>query len=68
MSNVEINLFNSLGEKQKSLLNSVLDAGNHENIIDGSELSSGIYFCELRARSLISSKTFKSTIKIMLIK
>jgi len=68
VSNIEITLYNSIGERQKTLVNSIREAGNYEHNIFGGELSSGIYFCELKANSLISNKTYLSAIKMVLLK
>jgi endoglucanase len=67
-SEVSLTLYNSLGEKKKSLINSNQGAGNYEINVQGNELSSGIYFCELKASSLISTKKHKSLIKMVLLK
>jgi len=67
-SEVQIVLFNSLGEKQETLVNSYQQAGKYEYNILGKNLSSGIYFCELNASSQITGKTHRSTIKMVLLK
>ena len=67
-SRIEINLYNALGEKIRSIMSSVIEAGNHSSIIRGGDLSSGIYFCEMKAKSLISNKNYRSTIKTIILK
>ena len=46
--NVELNVYNILGEKIISLNNGYLSAGSHSFIISASRLGKGIYFCELK--------------------
>jgi hypothetical protein len=48
-SNVEIALFNVLGQKVRTIFSAEVNAGPHETTIDGSGLSSGIYFCRITA-------------------
>jgi endoglucanase len=67
-SKIQLNLYNSLGEKVKSVLNSEQSAGSYEYTLNGSDLSSGIYFLELQGQSLVERKSFRSTIKMMLMK
>jgi hypothetical protein len=68
LSDVQINLYNSLGEKVNSLFRSKREAGNYEYKIIGSGMTSGVYFCELVANSLVSDKDYRSTIKMVLLK
>lgn len=53
---VELTVFNTLGQKIKTILNEELDAGNHFAVFDGSELTSGIYFYKLKAGNYTSIK------------
>ncbi len=46
--NVELIVYNSLGQKVAVLLNKLMSKGNYRIDFDGSELSSGIYFYMLR--------------------
>ena len=48
---VEIFLYNILGQKVRTLLASEVTAGKHTITVDGTGLSSGIYFCRLSASS-----------------
>jgi photosystem II stability/assembly factor-like uncharacterized protein len=53
---VSLSVYNSLGEKVGTLVNSIQDAGNYEVSFDASGLSSGIYFYKLEAGAFTSSK------------
>ncbi|MGH7491191.1 MAG: YCF48-related protein [bacterium] len=53
---IEVSLFNIFGQKVKVLFFGMQDPGMHSLVLDGSELSSGIYFCQLRAKSLVETK------------
>ena len=68
LSNVKVKLFNSLGEKVNTILDTIRERGNHTIQLDGSNLSSGIYFCKMSAESLTNNKSFESTIKIIMVK
>ncbi len=48
-SNVDIALFNVLGQKVRTIFSAEVNAGQHEATIDGSGLPSGIYFCRMKA-------------------
>jgi|GEM_PF-5783073 len=48
-SNVKITIYNSLGQKVDELFNDYLSPGNHEFVYDGSKLSSGTYFYEIKS-------------------
>ena len=53
---VTLAIYDNLGRKIKTLLNEKRAKGHHRVNFDGSELSSGIYYCRLSAGSLISTK------------
>jgi len=59
---IDIKLFDITGRKIKTLLKSNLPTGFHELNIDGTDLSSGIYFVVLASKNSILSK------KIVLVK
>jgi len=61
-SQVKINIFNSIGEKVAELINSKMTAGYHTVNFDASNLTSGIYFYQIKADN------FESIKKMMLIK
>lgn len=67
-SNIELSLYNSIGEKIMTLDNSFKKAGSYEYDFNGSNLSSGVYFCELKANSIENSQIYKSTIKLLMLK
>lgn len=49
---VEINIYNTLGEKVRSLLNKNLSNGYHKQLIDANGLSSGVYFVVLITKDI----------------
>jgi hypothetical protein len=59
---VNVAVFNLLGEKVTTLVNSNMKAGNYEVRFDASHLSSGIYFYSIEAGD------FKAVKKLMLMK
>jgi subtilisin family serine protease len=61
-SNVKLTLYNILGGELKELFNSEVEAGIHEFVLDGSELSSGVYLVRM------FTENTKRTIKISLLK
>lgn len=52
---VRLNIYNSLGEIVKTLVNENLDAGTYETVFDASGLPSGIYIYKLEAGNFTSS-------------
>jgi len=59
---VKITVYNSLGQKIEELVNGIMDAGNHNVKMDGSNLTSGIYFYR------IETSQFSKTMKMILVK
>ena len=59
---VKITLHDILGSEIRTLVNENAQPGNYEIILDGSDLSSGMYFVRL------SSENIQRTLKISLIK
>lgn len=55
---VSISVFNLLGERVSLLINANLNEGYHEITFDGSSLTSGIYFYQLRAGDFKATKKF----------
>jgi hypothetical protein len=55
-ANVEIKVFDILGREVKSLVNEEKTEGRYEIEFDASDLSSGIYFYQLRAGSFVATK------------
>jgi photosystem II stability/assembly factor-like uncharacterized protein len=66
-SNVNIKLFNMLGQQVASVLNSELSAGNHKVDFNASALSTGAYIYTLEARGT-DGNVFTSTKKMLLLK
>jgi hypothetical protein len=60
--NVEITIYNMLGQKVTSLVNEKFAAGNHFATWDASSLASGMYIYRLKAGNVVKTK------KLMLIK
>jgi subtilisin family serine protease len=65
-SNVSIDIFNVVGERVASLVNSSLEAGYHSVDFDASSLSSGTYVYQLNATG--QEGTFVETKKMLLMK
>lgn len=63
---VKIELYNILGQKISEIKNDILESGNNVIKIDGSFLSSGIYFYKISIKN--GKKIFEKTNKFMLIK
>jgi len=61
-TNLNLNVYNTLGEKVAEIFNGELEEGYHEMMFDASGLSSGIYFYK------IESENFNSTQKMLLMK
>lgn len=66
-SNVELSIYNVLGQEVRTLLNASMEAGNHSVTWDGrdgrgSQVSSGVYFYRITAGS------FNATKKMLLLK
>jgi len=55
-SNINLSIYNSLGEKIETLVNSKLAPGTYEVDFDGSQHSSGIYFYKLSSGNFIDTK------------
>ena len=53
---VRLDVYNLLGEKWKTLIHTHLEAGEHRVILDGSELTSGVYFYRIDAGKFIQIK------------
>lgn len=55
-TNAKLILLNSIGEQIATLVNEVQDKGLHKVTLDGTGLSSGVYFYKLIANDLVSVK------------
>lgn len=67
-SHVKLVVSNSLGQIVKVLSDEVKPAGTFEARFDAGNLSSGIYFCTMTAKSLNGSREFKTVNKLILMK
>jgi hypothetical protein len=59
---VVVNIYNSIGEKIRTLVQKELESGYHQVEFDASDLSSGVYFCQLEAGR------YTKTMKMILLK
>ncbi len=55
-SAVQLTVFNNLGQQVAQLANGDMEAGYHEVLFDGSDLSSGVYFYRLRAGDFVETR------------
>jgi hypothetical protein len=55
-SHVTLSVFNALGQRAATIVNGVVDPGNHEVSFDGTGLASGVYFYTLRAGKHLGTK------------
>jgi len=53
---IEISVFNILGKKVEVLFSGLQNTGMHQIEFEGTELSSGIYFYQLRTKSFVKTK------------
>jgi hypothetical protein len=67
-SQVELNVYNVIGEKVKELINTVQSAGDHKILFNGIQFPSGVYFYALTAKSLGGSQSAYLAKKMILIK
>jgi hypothetical protein len=61
-TNLNLNVYNTLGEKVAEIFNGELEEGYHEMMFNASGLSSGVYFYK------IESENYTATKKLMLLK
>lgn len=59
---ITIKVYNSLGNEVATLINKTQEAGTHTVIFNGEDLSSGVYFAQLKAEN------FTKVIKMILVK
>jgi photosystem II stability/assembly factor-like uncharacterized protein len=67
-SNVKIDVYNTLGEKVKELLNEQRNAGSYSVSFNSTGLASGVYFYKIVATSLDSKSEFRDIKKMVLVK
>ena len=53
---VQLDIFNVMGQRVKTLVNQHLEAGYHSCVWDAGDFASGIYFARLRANKFIDTK------------
>lgn len=73
VSNVEVKIFNMLGQEVKTLRSEVMNEGYYLTSWDGTnglqqKVSSGIYFCRISARSVDGTQHYVHTMKMNLMK
>jgi len=68
ISNVQISVFNILGQKVKELVNETEGDGYYKINFNANGLSSGLYFYKISAHSLTSKKQFDAVRKLILLK
>ncbi|MFH0736659.1 MAG: choice-of-anchor Q domain-containing protein [bacterium] len=67
-SKVVLEIYSIIGEKVATLLNNEMAAGIFEINYNGGNLSSGVYFLTINAKSLNENKNFRQTKKMILMK
>ncbi len=67
-SNVELSIFNILGEQVQILVNEIKETGFYTINFDASRLSSGVYFYHISAIAPGSGQNFTETKKMILLK
>jgi len=67
-STVEIQIYNTIGQRVTSLFSGVQTAGYHQIIWNASGYTSGIYFYTLKAASVSDGKDFHAVKKLILLK
>ena len=67
-SNIDIAIYNVLGEKVKELFTGIINPGTHSVNLNGSGLSSGIYFYYVSAQTIDGKINFHSVKKMILLK
>lgn len=67
-SSVKLVVYNSIGQELKTLVDGLQEAGNHFVSFNASNLTSGIYFYSIEAKSPDGSEIFKSVKKMALLK
>ncbi len=65
---VELTIYNVLGEKVATLVNAVMPSGGYNAVWDASGVTSGMYFYQIKAAALDGSQTFTDMGKMLLLK
>ena len=53
---VEIKLYNPIGREVETLVNGLQTAGEHEITLNGINLSSGVYYYQMKAGSFVATR------------
>jgi tetratricopeptide (TPR) repeat protein len=67
-SNVKVEIFNSLGQQVKEIVNGIQEAGYYEVQFDAAGYASGVYFYSIHAYSEDGKQNYMSTKKMILMK
>jgi hypothetical protein len=67
-SSVRLAIYDVLGREISVLINETLNAGAYTIDFDGTNYSSGIYFCKIQTRNERAENIYNSTIRMILIK
>jgi hypothetical protein len=67
-SNVQVTIYNMLGEVVAELVNTIQPAGHYQINWNAGDKASGIYFFAIKARSADGQHTFQKVNKMMLVK
>jgi len=73
MSNVKLYIYNIMGQKVATLVDGSLNEGYHHAVWNADSkndnvIASGIYFCKIEAKGLVSGKSYTKINKMMLVK
>jgi len=55
-TNVEISVYDLLGQKVATLVNEYQNGGSHKIVWDASGASAGVYFCQMKTNGLVETK------------
>ncbi|GAB6283616.1 MAG: hypothetical protein STSR0008_24000 [Ignavibacterium sp.] len=67
-SNVKLKIYNSLGEEIITLVNETKSAGYFEAVWNAANISSGVYFYSIEAKSLDGENNFRAVKKMLMVK
>jgi flagellar hook assembly protein FlgD len=72
-SQVEMVIYNISGQKVITLVDGILPAGYHRvswngKNLNGADVSSGVYFCQFKAKGIASGKVYQNLSKMVLMK
>ncbi len=67
-ANVEISVYDITGRIVRTVFNGVSDPGRYTADFDGTNISSGVYYYEIRATEIATGKIFRDVKKMIMIK